>query len=117
MSKAVQESVSVLWFVSQKSEICGACRNHYSHLESPFFKQVGRAGVSTRDGAGRLRHAPSLSPFLAFQLEVLSLTFLAQDDVCRLISNCHFPCRKVLQSFMAMILTNVCGNLSWNIWQ
>lgn len=85
MSKVVQESGSALWFVYQKSYVCGACRNVFSPFKSLFFKRVGRAGVTAQDRAGYLQYH-----------EVSSLIFLAQGDVCSLISNCHFPCRKVL---------------------
>lgn len=77
MSKVVQESGSALWSVYQKSYVCGACRNVFSPFKSLFFKRVRRAG------------------YLQYH-EVSSLIFLAQGDVCSLISNCHFPCRKVL---------------------
>lgn len=85
MSEVARESVSALWFVYQKSYVRGACGNVFSPLESLFFKRVGGARVTAQDCS-----------IVVFQVEASSLIFLAQGDVCSLISNCHFPCRKVL---------------------
>lgn len=62
MSKVGQESFSVLWFVCQKSSICGACRNQYSPLEI-LFLMVGNSWGYSQDRAEDLQHSPS--PFLA----------------------------------------------------
>lgn len=127
----------MLWFVShlgnsawaklgkRVSLCCGLFAKNPEYVElveililplKSCFLMVGNSWGYSQDRAGDLQHPPS--PFLALSTGGVEPPLPhSGGDVCILISNCHFPCRKVLESFMAMILMNVCGSCSRNIWQ